>query len=345
MMLVSIHRAARAIALLILTLSAPVQAQNTPPAALEAIRQADMRLAAIGYRLSSGAAELCDRLEPGTGIQFHTLAQYAQSSRGMAQTHFGFAGPIAVEGVIPGSPAAVAGVRPDDTLVEINGVTMDQAVPTAATTQTLVDIHHRFAQLPPSAPIDMVLLRQGEYVRATVTPVPACYSRYELRIADTFDARANGELIQITSKSLEQIDAEILPAMLAHELAHNILRHRERLSAAGADFGFGSGFGSSAALFRQTEIQADILAVHILARAGFAPHTAIRFWQEAGPRLLAGMIRSRSHPSLRDRVAIARAEASLFTGSGTLPPPPPFLAERDQPLDGEWRRYLPASGQ
>src|SRR3546814_17247433 len=51
-------------------------------------------------------------------------------------------------------------------------------------------------------------------------------------------------------------DAE-LAAAIAHELAHNILRHRARLDAAGVDRGLAKQFGRNARMFKQTEIEAD----------------------------------------------------------------------------------------
>ena len=318
---------------------AQVSAQADDGQGWEMLREADLRLASIGFRMSVAAAPLCDQLEPGLGIQLHTLAQYAPDTRPQIRAHFRFAGPVAVEAVVPGSPAALAGVQADDTLTAINGAPLATATPDAASTASLAALHTRLAALPAEAPVELTLIRSGQEVRARITPVRACFSRYELRIADSFDARANGELIQITSRYLETIDADLLPAVIAHELSHNILRHRVRLSAAGADFGLASGFGRNLGLFRQTEIEADILAVHLLARAGYAPGLAARFWQEAGPKLHAGMMRSRSHPPLRDRIAISTAEAALLERTPQAPPPP-FSAARRAPRDGNWRQYL-----
>lgn len=313
---------------------------NETSARYELLRGADVRLATIGYRLSVAGAPLCDRLEPGTGLQLHTLSQYPPASREQVRAHFRFAGDAAVEGVVPNSPAAMADVRADDSVLSINGVAIAPTPPGAASTGLLIALQRQLAALPPAAPIALMLGRNGNPVAASVRPVPACFTRYELTIGNSFDARANGELVQIGSRYFDEIDAALLPVAVAHELAHNILRHRERLKAVGADFGFASGFGRNVGYFRQTELQADILAVHLLARAGYDPHIAARFWREAGPRIMAGMIRSRSHPPLSDRVAIAEAEAAKFA-LGPLPPPPAFHAARGQPLTGEWRDLLP----
>ncbi|HEY0622346.1 M48 family metallopeptidase [Sphingomonas sp.] len=314
-------------------------AQSGDSTGWEMLRRADLQLASIGFRLSVAAAPLCDRLEPGLGIQFHTLAQYMPDARTQVRAHFRFSGPVAVEGVVPDSPAARAGIEADDTVTAINGVPIADEPNGPASTARLAGLHAQLARLPPATPIELTLNRSGRELRRRVVPLPACFSRYELRIDDDFDARANGELVQVTSKYLEAVDANLLPAVIAHELSHNILQHRARLSAAGAQFGIASGLGRNLGLFRQTEIEADILAVHLLARAGYSPALAARFWLEAGPKLLAGKMRSRSHPPLRDRVAIAAAEAARFEGAAAVPPPA-FVAARNTALNGNWQQYL-----
>lgn len=332
-------RSGIALWLAILLAATPAPAQDD--AGLEMLRTADLRLASIGYRLSAGAAALCDRHEPGLGIQLHTLAQYGPAARPRVRAHFGFAGTVAVEGVVPGSPADRAGLKQDDTVTAIGGVALPAESPGDASTAQLAALHDAIAALPAERPVEVAVLRAGKPLRLRIVPVPACRTRYELRIADAYDARANGDLVQITSKYLEETPEDLLPALIAHELSHNILRHRERLEAAGAGFGLASGFGRNVGLFRQTEIQADILAVHLLARAGYDPAIAARFRREMGPKQLAGMVRSRSHPPLKDRIAIAEAEAAKIAAAGGEAPLPAFYAGRNQPLDGNWQPLLP----
>ncbi len=322
------------------TLAIPARAQSGDAALFEAIREADLALATAGFRMSTAGAPLCDRLEPGIGIQLHTLAQYDAGMRAAVRAHFSFDGPVAVEGVIPGSPAVAAGIRQDDTIVSIGGISPAQRDTEAGSTTLLATYVAAVAALPPDGPIAVIVSRAGEPLTLTVKPVPACLTRYELRIADTLDARANGTLVQITSKYIDAYGAKMLPVAVAHELAHNILRHRERLKAVGADFGLVSGFGRNVGYFRQTEIQADILGAYLLARAGYAPDLSPRFWRDHGASLTAGMIRSRSHPAWRDRLATVEAEAARITALGARAPPPAFLADRDKPLDGKWQSLL-----
>lgn len=318
---------------------ARAQALDAPM--LEAIREADMALAVVGYRLGTANAVLCDRLEPGHGMQFHTLAQYAPETRASVATHFVFNGTLGVEGVVPGSPAERAGVRADDMVVSVGGVRPDDALPETASTETLAMFTAAVAALPPTRPLMVELSRGGTPLTLTLQPVAACLTRYELRIDPGLDARANGDLVQISSGYYDRFGEELVAAAIAHELAHNILRHRERLSAQGADFGLASGFGRNVGLFRQTELQADILSVHLLARAGYPADLASRFWQHPVAKGMSGIFQSRSHPHWKDRLRVMRAEEAKIAAAGATPPPAPFVAERSLPLTGEWKDLIP----
>ena len=306
----------------------------------EAVREADLTLATIGWRLSVSNAPLCDRLEPGIGLQLHTLDQFDSASRTAAQTHFGFATPVAVEGVIAGSPAERAGIRRDDSLVRVGSVDIAALPGKAATTQRLVATQIAIANLPSSAPIEVEAIRAGAPIKVTVQPVPACRSRFELLLSSGYNARADGTMVQISSQFLEEYTPDQVAAAVAHEFSHNILHHRDRLEARGVDFGMLSGFGANVKYFRQTELQADLLSVYLLANAGYSPRASIDFWKRFGPSKAGGIFRSRSHPHWRDRVATLEAEIRKLEALSVRPMIPSLIAERSQPLSGDWQSLL-----
>lgn len=328
--------------LLIILLAAfvrPAGAQEAADAALfEGFRAADMRLAEAGFRLSTANAALCDRQEPGHGIQVHTLDQYAPGLRPAVAAHFRFAGALAVEGVVADSPAARAGIRPDDTIVHFGGIAVTPQGDGPPSTGRLVGFWTAVAALPPAAPIRVDLLRDGALLTRVIQPVPACRTRYELAITPALEASANGDMVRISSGYYDRFGPDLVVAVIAHELAHNILRHRERLKAQGAEFGVLSGFGRNADLFRQTELQADTLAVHLMARAGYPADLASRFRQHPVAKAQSGMFQSRSHPHWRDRLGVALAQEKRIAAGG---PGAPFVAERDTPLTGDWRPLVP----
>lgn len=332
-------RAAAGIALLFLATPAGAGVGQSHEE-LEAVRDADLELAAIGWRLSVANAPLCDRLEAGLGFQLHTLDQFDSGSRSVAKKYFGFATPVAVEGVIAGSPAELAGIRRDDSLVRVGPVEIAAMPGKPGTTLRLVATQLAIAALAPDAPVEVEVIRAGLPIRVTVRPVPACRSRFELRLARDYNASADGSMVQISARFLETYTDEQVAGAVAHEFSHNILRHRDRLEARGVDFGMLSGFGANVKYFRQTEIQADLLSVYLLANAGYSPRASIAFWRTFGPSKAGGIFRSRSHPHWRDRIATLEAEIAKLETISTRPMIPGLIAERGQPLDGDWQSLL-----
>lgn len=319
-----------------LVMGAPVSAQETPD--FEAIRSVDTDIAAIGYRLATANAPLCDRQESGLGLLLHTPDQYARDVRGAAIRHFRFAGPVGVEAVLPGSPAAAAGVRSDDTLLGIGTMRFRPADRQAkAGTAALIDATRAIMALPPARPLTLHLRRDGVDHNRSVIPIPACRSRFEVVLGNSFLAQADGELVQIGSRFLADYP-QWVAAPIAHELAHNILRHRERLEEKGVSYGLLSGIGRNVGYFRQTELEADILSVSLLANANYDPHIALSFWRAYGPAHGSSIFNSRTHPDWKTRVAvITRAIAQL---GPERPHRPALLDARERPLDGDWQSLL-----
>jgi hypothetical protein len=306
----------------------------------EAVRQADLRVAAIGWRLATANAALCDRLEAGTGLQLHTLDQFDSGQREAAAAHFHFATAVAVEGVIAGSPAERAGVRPDDSLVRVGSVDIAALAGKPGTTDRLVAAQLAIAALPAGSPIQVDVIRDGAPLSLTLQPVTACKSRFELELNNGYTASADGTMVQIGSGFLDGYPDAQLAVVIAHEFAHNILHHRDRLEARGVDYGLLAGFGGNVKYFRQTEIQADLLSAYLLTNAGYPTDAMLAFWKRFGPSKAGGILRSRSHPAWRDRVATLEAELAKIAALSARPIVSPLIAERDQPLDGNWQAIL-----
>jgi hypothetical protein len=314
--------------------AAPIPREAAPPPAFfEALRTADLRLATIAYRLTTANAVLCDRLQPAFGMPIQALTQYGADARPNATAVFGFESVVSIEAVVVGGPAARAGVHAGDSVVAIDG----RAQPTLARMSGIgpVDRDAAEAQISggaPRAPVVFSLLRDGRRREVTVTPVPGCRSRFEILLGSGLDASADGAIVQIGEGFFQGYDDAEIAVIVAHELAHNILRHRARLDAAKVNRGLFAELGRNGRLIRETENDADRLGVYLLANAGYDPMAAPAFWRAKGGDIDGGLFRSRTHASSKARADALEPVAREIAATTKRPIVPAILATRDVPL-------------
>ncbi|MFD1034578.1 PDZ domain-containing protein [Sphingomonas hankookensis] len=314
--------------------AAPVPAPIPPAdvATLEALRAADLRLGAIGYRLAIANAPLCTDLAPVTGMIVHAIDQYGVDEQAVARRAFGFATGVAVEAVVPGSAAARAGVQANDSIVSVDG----RSVPVAtggghlATRDAFVAL---LDSLPADRPLRMVLRSAGVDRAVTIAASPGCRTLFELKVGPSLDAVADGRLVQISSQFLERFADPQLAVVVAHELSHNILCHHARLEAAKVSRGLFRELGRNGRIFRSTEDDADRLGVHLLRNAGWDPSLAVAFWKGPGARIDGGIFHSRTHSSAGKRAELIAAEIAALPPRAPIPYRPPVLTTRDRPLE------------
>lgn len=300
---------------------------------LELLRANDLRLASVGERLAVANRALCRDQRAWAGLVLHTLDQYQPAVRADAEAVFAFPAPVTVEVVLPGGAAADAGIVANDGLLAFGGQPFVQVPPkmnAVATTQARDAAEGAVATLVPGVPV-AVRLKQGNVDRiVNLTPRAGCRARFEVH--EVNEAAADGSIVQVGAAYMDVFDAKALPVIVAHELAHIILKHRARMEAAGVRFGAFSEFGRSGRLHRQAEAEADLLSVYLLYNAGYDPRDAAAFWRGPGRSLDGGLFRSRAYPSWRDRAAALDAEAAKIPASGRGPVVPPMIALADQPM-------------
>lgn len=304
-------------------------------ATFESLRAADTRVAAIAYRLTTRNAALCRDLEPELGLQLHTLAQYQPAARGSAKAAFGFAAPVAVELVLPEGPAAQAGVRPDEAVVAIDGAPLDTPAPGEAPASTAARdaLFARIAARAPDQPIRLTLAGAQGRRDVRIAPVPACRALAEVTFERDSYALESG-VIAIAARSLERFDADGLAVVVAHELAHLLLRTQARLAAAGVKSGALVGeLGRNARLRKQGEVEADRLAVALLYNAGYPADLAARFYRGPGKALDYGLFRDRGTPGRAERIKTSEEEAAKIAPGAARPVVPAILAARDQAME------------
>lgn len=315
--------------------TASASAGTPGPEFFVALRAADTRLAAIAERLATANVAMCDRRSPALGMVLHGIRQYRPSARAAARMVFNFIAPVSVEAVVPGSGAERGGVVANDGLLAIGGQAF--TVSTDMSTLGSEDRDRAVAALDvlaPDQPITLTMKRGQHSIDLTVVPRAACRSHFEIVMGKGFDAQADGIHVQLGEKFFEGLSDEEIAVVVAHELAHNILHHRDRLDAARVSWGLASEFGRSARLFRETEDQADALSVYVLENAGYDPFAPGRFWRAYANKVsFEGILRSRTHSSGKARARAMDAIAATISPGAARPIVPSLVSTRDWPLN------------
>jgi beta-barrel assembly-enhancing protease len=285
--------------------------------------------AKVAHRLAVGSVDLCRERQGLPGFAVHDLSQYGGDYREAAIRAFGLDRGPGILALAEAGPAERAGVRMDDIIVSADAAPMPAAAPARGRT---FDQAERILDLLDQAFADgeaqLRLLRRGESLELSVRGDQGCPTRFQLIPSGRLNARADGRYVQVTTAIAQYVqDDQELAAVLAHEFAHNVLHHRDRLDEADVARGFLGNFGRNARLIRETEAEADRLSVYLLERAGYDPEAAVRFWTRFGRRGL-NFLGSPTHPNWRARIALFEAEITRIRtarAEGRVPLPP-FLA-------------------
>ncbi len=271
--------------------------------ALRGIAMLDQRIANIAHRLAMSVLPYCSRPAPLPGFTVHHLSQYSGNYRDAAVRVFGLEKGPRVLALVKGGPADIAGLKRNDLILELDGQKLMPAgqagdPASAGSSEAIARIQDRIAQGFRAGFADILLERDGRRLALRVGAQPGCASAVHLEPSGKLNARADGENVVITTAiSMIVNDDDELAAVLAHELAHNLLEHKSRLDTV----------GWARACHRRAEVEADRLGVHLLDGAGYDPEAAIRFWKHFGPRKQT-LFSGSEHPSWRRRVEILGEE-------------------------------------
>ena len=315
--------------MLFVGLEVAAHAAPNPPdaAAYRALVEQDLRLASVGYRLASANAPYCDRKERNPGWVIHDVAQYPDQA--VARAAFGFQTPIEIAAIVKDGPADRADAKAGDGFVSVNNATLDwPAMPVGKTGyERIAKFKQTLAEkLAANPSLAVKFSRKGADVNLMLAAPLICVSEFQIDTADGLDAGADGQIVRITYSMMRYAtdDAE-LAAVVAHELSHNLLRHREKLNAKRVDRGLGRLFGKSRKAILATEIEADRLSVWLMRNAGYDPKAALTFWGRYGRQYGQGIFTEGTHLRWQKRVALMQAEIDLMTNTGKqnrlLPPP------------------------
>ena len=236
-----------------------------------ALQVADARVAAIAWQLQTANAPLCSETDPLPGFTVQTLAQYQPSVRASANP---VGRPLErrpiVQAVIVGGPAGKAGLKTGDVLLAVDGSPTPRELPARAsydgTARTLAMIDAALQK-----PTLVLHILRGKLKRTIrLGGVIGCASKVEIVTENSLGAQADGQYVQITGSLVDfAANDDELATIIAHELAHNILHHKVRLESEKTARGLFASFGKREVNIRRTELDADRMAVWLIARAGY----------------------------------------------------------------------------
>lgn len=224
------------------------------------------------------------------GAAFVTEAFYSEALLAEARAE-GFGPWVSVLTVFPDSPAESAGLRAGDRLLSINGSKVPEGSRSALYAARQVK-----RQLEPGGPNQLLVQRGDEVLELEVQPVEGAYYGVVIVASNAVDLQVDGDVIWIGLALVENLKSEKdLSYLCAYALAKNVMRHSKQkgknamlgqiLDVAAAASGVNTGglFGGMGgnAYSHAFEVEADLIALYLLASAGYEFSEYPDFWDRA----------------------------------------------------------------
>ncbi|MCY3884174.1 MAG: M48 family metallopeptidase [Gammaproteobacteria bacterium] len=269
------------------------------------------RIAGIAQPILTANSDLCgSRVIWDVGVQWITLNDLDDPIDKSAGLEIGVTEYPYVTGVTPGSPAFAAGLRSGDTLRAIDGDSLNKDLWTFERQRTYATTgRNRYRSHLESVvqnasrdgAVSIEYQRESTHYTIELSPIRRCdYNVFVLAYLDLASQISPTQDILISSGlySYAQSDSD-LQSIVAHELAHVLAKHRPRTSTEqhlarghemlGQAMIDGMETRNSEVVFsnptsprtygRRLELEADSLAMYLLARAEIEPSKYIDFWK------------------------------------------------------------------
>jgi hypothetical protein len=287
------------------------------------------RLARVYAILRTANADLCgEKLVPVVGLRLldPSMAPGAEQ-RALMKKLYGLQTDTVIVDVAPNSPAAEAGLKAGDLILNVARASKGIANEYSLRPVAAQEIQKAFVD-GAGEPI-MLLVRRGTSMeRVTVRSLLGCPYPINVGYTADFNAASDGQSIAIGTGVFNVAgDDSELAFVVAHELAHNILKHVEKsqgnaaiggliglsldiaAAAAGVNtqgLGWKTGAQAGAKAYSQEfERETDYLAIFMLSRAGYDTAKAPTLFRRLSAEY-PGMITQNylaTHPSNPERIA------------------------------------------
>ncbi len=264
------------------------------------------RLENVAARLRLSSAALCPTTIRDGGFSVHTLADYPERLRPVAQTFLSIDDGLYIRSLRVESPAARAGMLLGDRIMGIN----NQHIPSGETQRAFYRLATKkaFSADKTNLTVARNTASNGALIISfELSPQTLCGYPAHVVFDEAINGHTDGEAIWITSALMRAItDDSALALIIAHEMAHAISADTPQTASRGS------------------ELKADRMALILMARAGFNVEDIERHWDsvDAAQRDTAWMQHhesSTTHPTRDQRrenftQGLARIQAAQKSG-------------------------------
>ncbi|MDP9057490.1 MAG: M48 family metallopeptidase [Pseudomonadota bacterium] len=287
--------------------------QTGPPRARAA--SLGKRVHQIGFRLAAANTSLCDRTAMLTGMALHDVGAYRESDRPVIRQAYHLDWGFGVLELVPGGPADRAGLHVGDEIIEANGRDFSgfatNLISHSGSIERTRAMEIHLAEMMNSGSVVLVVRRDERRVTLILTGVRGCAASFEVSDAADLNAWSDGVDVAISAPLAAALPSDDeLAFVLGHEMAHNIFHHAAALKGRSRIL---ANLGIGAEKYRQSELEADRLAVHIVTNAGYD-------WRGAAGALAKitlarGGITLPTYPGLTVRLAAIQHEGEALSPS------------------------------
>ena len=257
----------------------------------------NQRLVRVAAPLRLANAALCPLTRRDPGFTVHRLEDYPRPVRPMAETLLGVkSGGIYIRAVRPGTSAEKARIEPGDQILAVN----ENPISSEKLMQTYnrAVLRNGFDSV-----LSKVRLRTegGQEFVARIHPDTACDIPAKVVFSRDINGHTDGQDVLITSALMQSVpDDTNLALVIAHEMAHVIAGHVGKLPT------------------QDMELEADRMALVLMARAGYDIDTAVAYWEAAEHPHEGGNAAQSSHPSTFARYENFQGELERIKNVGDL---------------------------
>lgn len=265
-------------------ITAPDLAAETQFQETEALRKIESDAGILlntGWPVLTANAGLCPKVRGAIGVKTHSLKSYPKRLRSAAGRVLGADETFRIFHIADGSPAALAGFKRGDIIM--NDAGEPAKLDSDSWDTVLAD--------------NTVNIRRGsEDIAIKVEPTSACDYNLRLSGSTVINAYADGRNITITSGMMDFTKSdEELALIIGHELGHNTMGHIRKIVG---NFIFSLG---GTRYTRPFESEADYVGLYYMTRAGYSPKGAEGFWRRLANVAPKSINRAKSHPTFPDR--------------------------------------------